>query len=171
MTTYETIAYETIIVETRGRVGWITLNRPEAPFLANIAMPFASIVSKEYADTLEAAGAQQDLNNLPIGTGPFRFVAYQKDAVIRYQKNADYWGEQGQVQEIVFRTIDDPTARRQALEAGDIDGFDYVAPADTATTTTSVPTSSIAPATCTNSGRFHASGRTIASITRPASRS
>ena len=28
----------------------ITLNRPEAPFLANLAMPFASIVSKEYAD-------------------------------------------------------------------------------------------------------------------------
>lgn len=36
-----------------------TLNQPEAPFLANIAMPFASIVSKEYADTLEEAGAQQ----------------------------------------------------------------------------------------------------------------
>lgn len=31
------------------------LTRPEAPFLANIAMPFASIVSKEYADTLDKA--------------------------------------------------------------------------------------------------------------------
>ena len=34
MTEQETIApmteYETILVETRGRVGWITLNRPEA---------------------------------------------------------------------------------------------------------------------------------------------
>lgn len=48
-----------------------TLSQPEAPFLANIAMPFASIVSKEYADTLEAAGTREDLNNLPIGTGPF----------------------------------------------------------------------------------------------------
>ena len=27
-----------------------------------------------------------------IGSGPFKFVAYQKDAVIRYAKNADYWG-------------------------------------------------------------------------------
>jgi dipeptide transport system substrate-binding protein len=30
-----------------------TLNRPEAPFLANLAMPFASIMSKEYADKLD----------------------------------------------------------------------------------------------------------------------
>ena len=30
------------------------LNRPEAPFLANISMPFASIISKEYTDKLAA---------------------------------------------------------------------------------------------------------------------
>ena len=59
------------------------LSRPEAPFLANLAMHFASIVSKEYADKLEAAGTREDLNNMPIGTGPFQFVAYQNDAVIR----------------------------------------------------------------------------------------
>ena len=29
-----------------------TLNQPEAPFLANLAMDFASIMSKEYADKL-----------------------------------------------------------------------------------------------------------------------
>ena len=38
---------------------------------------------------------------------------------------------QGQVDEIIFRTIDDPTARRQALESGSIDGYDLVGPADT----------------------------------------
>ena len=42
----------------------------------------------------------------------------------------DYWGEQGQVQKINFRVIDDPVARRQALESGGIDGYDLVAPAD-----------------------------------------
>ncbi len=35
-----------------------TLNRPEAPFLADLAMDFASIISKEYADKL--AGRRQD---------------------------------------------------------------------------------------------------------------
>lgn len=33
------------------------LNRPEAPFIANLAMDFASIMSKEYADSLEASGS------------------------------------------------------------------------------------------------------------------
>ncbi len=32
------------------------LTRPEAPFLANMAMDFASILSKEYADQLAEAG-------------------------------------------------------------------------------------------------------------------
>ena len=60
-----------------------TLTRPEAPFLANVAMAFASIMSKEYADQLEAEGRMADLNQEPVGTGPFQLVNYQKDAVIR----------------------------------------------------------------------------------------
>ena len=107
-----------------------TLNQPEAPFLANIAMPFASIVSKEYADTLEAAGAQADLNNLPIGTGPFRFVAYQKDAVIRYQKNADYWGEAPKIDDLIFAITPDPSVRLQKLKAGECHLMPYPSPAD-----------------------------------------
>ena len=106
------------------------LNRPEAPFLANIAMPFASIVSKEYADTLAEAGTKEDLNNLPIGTGPFRFVAYQKDAVIRYQKNADYWGEAPKIDDLVFAITPDGSVRLQKLKAGECHLMPYPAPAD-----------------------------------------
>ena len=61
------------------------LTRPEAPFIANMAMDFASILSAEYADQLAAAGTPELLNQQPVGTGPFEWVAYQKDAVIRYQ--------------------------------------------------------------------------------------
>ena len=43
----------------------ITLTRKEAPFLANIAMPFASIMSKEYADKLQADGKMNQLNQMP----------------------------------------------------------------------------------------------------------
>jgi dipeptide transport system substrate-binding protein len=45
------------------------LTRPEAPFVANLAMDFASIMSKEYADQLEADGRMADLNQQPVGTG------------------------------------------------------------------------------------------------------
>lgn len=68
------------------------LNRPEAPFLANISMPFASIISKEYTDKLAADGKKDDLNQYPVGTGPFQFVAYQKDAVVRFKANDELLG-------------------------------------------------------------------------------
>ncbi|HAU74550.1 MAG TPA: ABC transporter substrate-binding protein, partial [Agrobacterium sp.] len=106
---------------------------PEAPFLANIAMPFASIVSKEYADTLEKAGTKEDFNNLPIGTGPFKFVAYQKDAVIRFQKNADYWGDAPKIDDLIFAITPDAAVRLQKLKAGECHLMPYPAPADLAT--------------------------------------
>ena len=37
----------------------------------------------------------EELNQKPVGTGPFVFVAYQPDAVIRYKANPDYWARQG----------------------------------------------------------------------------
>ena len=106
------------------------LTRPEAPFLANIAMPFASIVSAEYADTLAKAGKQAEFNNLPIGTGPFRFVAYQKDAVIRYEKNPDYWGTAPLIDDLVFAITPDAAVRLQKLKAGECHLMPYPAPAD-----------------------------------------
>ena len=52
-----------------------TLKQKEAPFIANLGMDFASIMSKEYADKLEADGKKEQLNQMPVGTGPFAFVA------------------------------------------------------------------------------------------------
>ena len=66
------------------------LNHPEAPFIADMAMDFASIMSAEYADKMLKAGTPEMLNQAPIGTGPFIFQAYQKDAVIRYLRNDAY---------------------------------------------------------------------------------
>ncbi len=106
------------------------LSRPEAPFIANLGMDFASIVSKEYADALDAAGKKEDLNQAPIGTGPFKFVAYQKDAVIRYAANADYWNGAPKIDDLVFAITTDAAVRRQKLEAGECNVMPYPAPAD-----------------------------------------
>ncbi|MCJ8138705.1 ABC transporter substrate-binding protein [Falsirhodobacter halotolerans] len=106
------------------------LTRAEAPFLANLAMPFASIISKEYADQLEADGNLSALNSQPIGTGPYQFVAYQPDAVIRYQANPDYWNGAQAIDDLVFAITPDPAVRRQRLEAGECHVMPYPAPAD-----------------------------------------
>ncbi len=107
-----------------------TLNAPNAPFLADLGMDFASIVSKEYADKLMADGKGADFNNQPIGTGPFVFVAYQKDAVIRYKANPDYFGTKPMIDDLVFAITTDAAVRAQKLKAGECHVMPYPAPAD-----------------------------------------
>ncbi|WP_239504902.1 ABC transporter substrate-binding protein, partial [Serratia marcescens] len=68
----------------------IELTRPEAPFLADVAMGFLSVMSAEYAQALQAAGRLEDLNLKPVGTGPFMFRSYVKDAVVRYEAHPGY---------------------------------------------------------------------------------
>ncbi len=74
----------------------VTLNQPEAPFLADLAMEFAAVQSKEYADAMLKAGTPEKIDQEPIGTGPFYLVQYQKDAIIRYKAFPEYLGRQGQ---------------------------------------------------------------------------
>ncbi|WP_298495890.1 ABC transporter substrate-binding protein [uncultured Maritimibacter sp.] len=107
------------------------LTRPEAPFIANLAMDFASIQSAEYAAAMDEAGTPEMLNQQPIGTGPFTFVAYQKDAVIRYAKNPDYWAEGlPKVDNLVFAITPDASVRYQKLTAGECHVMPYPNPAD-----------------------------------------
>ena len=97
-----------------------TLTRPEAPFLANLAMAaLGSISSSEYAAQLQKAGKLDNLNTQPIGTGPFVFKSYQKDAVIRYAANAAYWGGAPKVDTLIFAITVDPNVRIQRLKAGE----------------------------------------------------
>lgn len=108
------------------------LTRPEAPIIANMAMDFASIVSKEYADAMLEAGTPEMVNQAPIGTGPFAFQAYQKDAVIRYVRNDAYWGEPAKVESLIFAITPDASVRYQKVQAGECHVMAYPNPADIA---------------------------------------
>ncbi len=106
------------------------LNRPESPMIANLGMDFASILSKEYADKMLAAGTPEMLNQQPVGTGPFKFVAYQKDAVIRYAAHEDYWAGKAAIDSLVFAITPDASVRYQKLKAGECHVMPYPNPAD-----------------------------------------
>ena len=106
------------------------LSRPEAPFLADLGMDFASIVSKEYADKLEADGKMEQLNQMPLGTGPYKFVAYQPDAVIRYAAHEGYWKGKQKIDDLVFAITTDASVRAQKLKAGECHIMPYPNAAD-----------------------------------------
>ncbi|MDH3714669.1 MAG: ABC transporter substrate-binding protein [Gammaproteobacteria bacterium] len=104
------------------------LNQPEAPFIANLAMDFASIHSAEYAD--KTSGTMEAFDQNPVGTGPFQLVAYQKDAVIRYKAHPDYWAGKAPIDNLVFAITPDNSVRYQKLKAGECHVMPYPNPAD-----------------------------------------
>jgi dipeptide transport system substrate-binding protein len=107
-----------------------SLNRPEAPMIANLAMDFASIHSAEYAAQMLKAGTPDTFDQSPVGTGPFQLVAYQKDAVIRYKAHPDYWAGKAVIDNLVFAITPDPFVRYQKLKAGECHVMPYPNPAD-----------------------------------------
>ncbi|MBF8159689.1 ABC transporter substrate-binding protein [Ectopseudomonas hydrolytica] len=106
------------------------LKHPEAPFLANLAMGFASIYSAEYAEHLLASGKPERLNNAPIGTGPFVFERYAKDAQVRFRGNPDYWDGAPAIERLVLAITPEPNVRQQRLKAGDCQIALYPRPVD-----------------------------------------
>ena len=109
-----------------------TLAHPEAPFIADLAMDFSSIMSKEYADQLQKNGQMPQLNQQPLGTGPFQFVAYQPDAVIRYSAFPDYFKGKQPIDDLVFAITTDASVRVQKLTANECQVTRYPNAADVA---------------------------------------
>ena len=96
-----------------------TLKRRNAPFLANLAMGFASIISPTAAKQ-----HGEDFFKRPSGTGPFRFVAWTKDDSITLERYPEYWGEKAYLDRVVFRVIPETTVRLLALREGSVHGLE-----------------------------------------------
>ncbi len=118
----------------------IRLNRVTSKFPAALSLPAFSIASptalQEYdADNLSGSDdaltySEYGLEH-PTGTGPFKFESWDRgNGEVTLVRNDDYWGDTASLDEIIFRTIPDGNTRRQELQAGSIDGYDFVAPAD-----------------------------------------
>jgi peptide/nickel transport system substrate-binding protein len=118
----------------------VTLNRVTSKFPAALALPSFSMQSPEALQQYDAdnlSGSEDAFTyseyalEHPTGTGPFRFESWDRgNGQVTLVRNEDYWGEPALLDKIIFRAIPDANTRRQELEAGAIDGYDYVAPGD-----------------------------------------
>ncbi len=97
----------------------LTLTQP-APFLPAL---FAAVYFQFNSPTaVMAAGVNYGTPNVgSVGTGPFKFVEWIEGERIVLERNDDYWGGPAGVERIVFRGIEQPTARIAELQAGTID--------------------------------------------------
>jgi dipeptide transport system substrate-binding protein len=108
----------------------ITLKKPEAPFLSNLAMQFAGVQSKEYAIAMLKAGTPEKIDQEPVGTGPFMLVQYQKDAIIRFKAFTPYWKGAAKIDDLIFSITPDASVRWAKLQKGECHVMPYPNPAD-----------------------------------------
>ena len=118
----------------------ITLTRNTGKFPALLSLPAFSMQSPAAMEQYQANNVQAQgegfvyseyATSHPTGTGPFRFTTYDEaNGTVELARNEEYWGEPAELDRLIFRVIADETARRQALEAGEIDGYDLPSPAD-----------------------------------------
>ncbi|QKJ88659.1 ABC transporter substrate-binding protein [Paramixta manurensis] len=92
------------------------LNKPNAAFLNDWSMDFASILSKEYADAMLKKGTPENVDNWPIGTGPYALQQYKVDSLIRYVANPHYWKNPVVTKHVIFSIVPDVQTRLAKLQ-------------------------------------------------------
>ncbi len=66
---------------------------------------------------------QSETSRAPIGTGPFRFVRWQRDERVELVRNDDYWKGPPEFEKVVFRTIPDLVTQEMEFRAGAVDVY------------------------------------------------
>src|SRR5438128_1673076 len=92
------------------------LKRPQPALLALLASGWAPIYPCHVSP--------RDMRSHPIGTGPFKFVEFKPNEVIRVTKNPDYWKEgRPYLDGIEWTIIRDVSTRNLAFIAGKVDMY------------------------------------------------
>jgi peptide/nickel transport system substrate-binding protein len=92
------------------------LKRPQPALLALLASGWAPIYPCHVSP--------RDMRSRPIGTGPFKFVEFKPNEVIRVTRNLDYWKEgRPYLDGIEWTIIKDVSTRNLAFIAGKVDVY------------------------------------------------
>lgn len=105
----------------------VKMDEPNAPGLSILAYS-APILPKEYFEKVGDEG----FNNAPVGTGPYKFVKWERNSAVTMEAYPDYWGEKPRIGTLVWRTIPDAFTRISELKAGGVDIIGNVPPSQIA---------------------------------------
>lgn len=101
------------------------LKKPNAGVLTAFASFPGWLVSPA---AFEVHGEEMVFN--PVGTGPYRFVAWRPNEAVIMERNPDYWGGEAGFERLVMRSIPLNSSRLSELLAGNIHGLDGVQPSE-----------------------------------------
>jgi peptide/nickel transport system substrate-binding protein len=121
----------------------ITLRRPNASFLGALSLPSFSMQSPtalaKYGankgtlskDGVFTPGGEYGVpGGQAVGTGAFKLESWRIGDKLEIVRNDSYWGAKAILRRVIFRAIPDNAARLQALQTGEIQGYDLVEPQD-----------------------------------------
>jgi peptide/nickel transport system substrate-binding protein len=124
----------------------ITLRRSNAAFLGALSLQSFAIQSptalQKYGankgtlskDGVFVPGGDYGVpGGQAVGTGPYKLESWKIGDKLEIVRNDSYWGRKAFLRRIIFRAIPDNAARLQALQTGEIQGYDLVEPQDIAT--------------------------------------
>jgi peptide/nickel transport system substrate-binding protein len=117
----------------------LILARPSSSFLAAMATPMFGIASptalKKYnadAGTADATGVFHPTGTFstqhPIGTGAYMLESWTPGSKLVLVRNPNYWGPKAKLARVIIVPISNGAARLQALQSGEVQGFDDVDP-------------------------------------------
>ena len=92
----------------------LNLSEYDAKLLNGLASLSGTMVSPT---SLEKLG--EDAKFHPVGTGPYKFVSYQTDVSLKYERFDDYWGGKPYLDGIEFVFIKDPVTQMSSFRAGE----------------------------------------------------
>lgn len=121
-------SFVTKVEKKDARTVVFSLDRPFVPFLTNLAMFTASIVSPAAFEKARAAG--ETFSSAPVGTGPFKLVEWRHGDAIVLEAFEGHWGGRPNLDRLVLRTIPDNNSRFMLLQKGDLHGMDGLNLAD-----------------------------------------
>lgn len=98
-------------MEAEGLTLTVTTTKPVPSFINSLCEPLTAVVDVE----------SEDMENAPIGTGPYMVESFEADNQTTVVAYADYWGGTPALDRVTFEVLGDSQSVSMALQSGDID--------------------------------------------------
>lgn len=92
-----------------------SLNAPFSPW-PSITTAVSIVPEKVYKQL-----GSEGFAKAPIGSGPFKFVSWQRGVDYVIDRNDDYWGPKAKLTKVTFQTVGDENARVNGVQSGSLD--------------------------------------------------